>query len=143
MKPIEKFLAFLRTQKGWRNGFSSSQLYTFGREQGLKFREIAENFVQPKLKVGRGLYCLPDAIFEGAKPVAAKKAAKPTKQAKEKPSKKTLKTIEKNIVPKGLIESGKVIVGKFGVLRDDEDGYEWVASPEEIASTEDLHKTNY
>jgi hypothetical protein len=136
---IDKFVKEVSNRLSANNGKIPAPLYfEIGKLCGMTCKQVVEakkEHFADKVKGG---------TRTTSKPVkAAKKAVKKAKPAKKEPKGK--KKVEAE--PAALTKKQKKALANAdestGIVEDTDTAFVWIASPEEIASTEELHKTNY
>jgi hypothetical protein len=140
---IKEMVDSMNARPDAKDGFTSRDFYDTGAQFGVTCREVLFNFLGKSRAVGHNRYLavLPETIVSSAKKRAEKKPAqkKVVKAQKSKPVKK--QPVEKTTkVPKAIIDSAD---DSTGVVENTADAYVYIASPEEIASSEPLHTVDY
>lgn len=110
----------------------NSEIFKFGQSLGLKCREIVDLKKEHFAFATRG----------ASKPVLAAKA--PTAKKAPKVKKVAAPTADEGVelTPKQK-KALKNADESTGVVQSDETAFVWIASPEEIASTEEVHTVDY
>lgn len=116
-----KFVAAINKLISKGEKIPNSKFYTIGREYGLKFKEIGE---------------LKESEFAG---LSRKKKTKTVAKKTEKKQKIENPEPAKSEKP----EINEEDLEATGVVQDDSEAFVWIASEEEINSTEELHKVDY
>lgn len=132
---IDKFVAEVSDRLKANNGKIPAPLYfEIGKLCGMTCKQVVDakkEHFSDKVRVG-------GRTPIKASPKAAKKAVK-----KGKTDKKVKQADEPAELTKAQKKALKGADESTGIVEDSESAYVWIASPEEIASTEELHKTDY